>query len=472
MMRRFMTLFMALLLPTVLITPASANSAQTHWSGVDSAGAIVWEEHSPVVVEKEVLTFDIQEFPENHYSDLDSYLAYSGKVTAEYTFYNPADYAVTAKLLFPFGCEPAYAANEYYGRDVEKYDILLDGKPIEKTMRHTLSSGFDQFDLETDLALLHDEYVEDAFYTLDLPVFKYVFMPGGVDTETYGAADAGFDMVRDDPERRIYFVDQNGLHTQDDGDLRVHTGVDNGEVITVYVIGKDYDAFPQWKFYQDGGVEDGEEIGGTMRLESREEQTFRDLAMSKWDEGSGVSEVDWYNAVVAMLTGSSDATGSNLHLWEFGSFDLSTYLMRWYAYEITLEPGQRTVNTVTAPIYPDINGRYTPPIYTYTYLLSPARTWAEFGTLDIVVNTPFFLMEDGTTVALEETDFGYTAHLDGLPEGELTFTLCAEQTPGKSAYHGGLPADILLIGAAVLMAIVVIAVFARRGRKRHRGNDT
>jgi len=52
MMRRFMTLFIALLLPTVLIMPASANSAQTHWSGVDSAGAIVREEHSPVVVEK------------------------------------------------------------------------------------------------------------------------------------------------------------------------------------------------------------------------------------------------------------------------------------------------------------------------------------------------------------------------------------------------------------------------------------
>lgn len=455
------TLFLALLLPMMLTIPASANSAQTHWSGVDSAGAIVRQERSPVVVEKELLTFDVQEFPDNHYSDLDSYLAYSGKVTAEYTFYNPADYAVTAKLLFPFGSEPAYISNEYYGRDVEKYDILIDGKPIEKTMRYTLSSGFDQFDLETDLALLHDEYVEDAFYALDLPVFKYVFMPSGVDTETYGAADAGFDMVRDDPQRRIYFVDQNGLHTQDDGDLRVHTGVDNGEPITVYVIGKDYDEFPEWKFYQDGGVEDGEEIGGTMRLESREEQTFRDLAMSKWDEGSGVSEVDWYNAVVAMLTGSSDATGSNLHLWEFGSFDLSTYLMRWYAYEITLEPGQRTVNTVTAPIYPDINGRYKPPIYTYTYLLSPAQTWAEFGTLDIVVNTPFFVIKDGSTVALEKTDSGYTAHLNGLPEGELTFILCPEKMAKAPATMG----YIYPMGVAAV-AVAVIA-FVRKTKKKN-----
>ena len=423
------------LLSAMLVVPASANSAQTQWEGVDSAGAIVRDGGSPIIVEKELLTFDIQEFPDNHYFDLDSYLAYSGKVTAEYTFFNPADYAVTATLLFPFGCEPMYATNEYYGKDTEKYDILIDGQPVEKVMRYTLSSGFDQFELETDLALLHDDYVTDSFYTLDLPVTKYVFMPSGVDTETYGAADAGFDMVRDDPERRIYFVDQNGLHTQDDGDLRVHSGVENGEAITVYVIGQDYAEFPQWKFYQDGGVEDGEEIDGTMTLESREELSFRDLALSKWSADSGVSEIDWYNAIVAMLTGSSDSTGSNLHLWDLGSLDLSRYLMRWYEYEISVGPGERIANTVTAPIYPDIDSRYEPPVFEYTYLLSPAQTWAEFGNLDIIVNTPYYMTVSGPE-GFQYNNPGYELHLTGLPEGELTFTLCSEQEPKAPAFNG------------------------------------
>jgi len=459
-----------LLLVSSLCVPASANSAQTHWEGVDSAGAIVRDGGSPIIVEKELLTFDIQEFPDNHYFDLDSYLAYSGKVTAEYTFFNPADYTVTATLLFPFGCEPMYATNEYYGKDTEKYDILIDSQPVEKVMRYTLSSGFDQFELETDLALLHDDYVTDSFYALDLPVTKYVFMPSGVDTDTYGAADAGFDMVRDDPERRIYFVDQNSLHTQDDGDLRVHTGVENGEAITVYVIGQDYAEFPQWKFYQDGGVEDGEEIDGTMALESREELSFRDLALSKWSADSGVSEIDWYNAIVAMLTGSSDSTGSNLHLWEFGSFDLSRYLMRWYEYEISIGPGERIVNTVTAPIYPSINGRYEPPIYEYTYLLSPAKTWAEFGNLDIVVNTPYYMTVSGPE-GFRYNNPGYELHLTGLPEGELTFILCAEKNPKAPSAIGYVYPEVLLIGAAALMAIAVVLVFARRGGKRHRGDD-
>ena len=80
----------------------SANSAQTNWSGIDATGAIIIQDESPIVVEKEVLTLDIWEFPKNYYKDLEEYLAYSGKVTAEYTFYNPSDYTVTAKLLFPF----------------------------------------------------------------------------------------------------------------------------------------------------------------------------------------------------------------------------------------------------------------------------------------------------------------------------------------------------------------------------------
>ena len=100
--KRYLSLSIVLLLMLSLLTVSvSANSAQTHWEGVDSAGAMVREDDSPIIVEKELLTFDIQAFPENYYRDLESYLAYSGKVTAEYSFYNPADYAVSATLLFP-----------------------------------------------------------------------------------------------------------------------------------------------------------------------------------------------------------------------------------------------------------------------------------------------------------------------------------------------------------------------------------
>ena len=53
-----------LLLAGVCIQPAYTNSAQRHWSGTDSTGAVVLGEDCPIVVERELLTFDVQEFPE------------------------------------------------------------------------------------------------------------------------------------------------------------------------------------------------------------------------------------------------------------------------------------------------------------------------------------------------------------------------------------------------------------------------
>lgn len=151
MTRKLAALLSTLLLLSMMVVPTSANSAQTRWRGVDSTGAIVWDENSPIVVEKELLTFDIQEFPENYYRELDSYLSYGGKVTAEYTFYNPSDYTVNATLVFPFGAIPDYGHiwdsdtdQKFRYTDTEKYVITVDGQPIERKLRHTLSFWGDQ----------------------------------------------------------------------------------------------------------------------------------------------------------------------------------------------------------------------------------------------------------------------------------------------------------------------------------------
>ena len=73
---------------------ASANSAMLEWEGSYAAGSTVLDENCPVTVKSELLTFNINEFPEQYYSDNDEdrFLNYGGRVTARYDFYNPADY--------------------------------------------------------------------------------------------------------------------------------------------------------------------------------------------------------------------------------------------------------------------------------------------------------------------------------------------------------------------------------------------
>jgi hypothetical protein len=181
--------------------------------------------------------------------------------------------------------------------------------------------------------------------------------------------------------------------------------------------------------------------------------------MQYYDPASGVAAHDWFNAVVAQLEGSAKLVGG-LYSSMYANWDISMNLLQWYEYEITLAPGERLTNTVTAPLYPHINGRYEQPIYAYEYFLTPASTWTEFGTLDIYINTPYVMVKERKgeySIAPKEwtkTDAGYKIHLDGLPDENLIFTLCEVENPELVV----TPYTILFIVIIVIGVLLVLAV--------------
>ena len=457
---------------------ASANSAQSHWNGVYSTGAIVTDENCPVVVEKEVLTFDISEFPANYYQNIDEYIAYSAKVTAEYTFYNPADYTVTATLVFPFGNLPDYAYDYYdeesngyvQADDTAKYSITINGEVIEKTIRHTLFDRYDQFNADEDIPLLYDGYVSDSFFNLDMPITKYQYEISGIDAEKYPSARVAIDVGEFDGKTKVLFPEAHGMHVQKDGDYRLAASVDNGDVITLYVFGDQGYTIPEWKFYKDGGVEDKEEINGTATLvpKGTETMTFKDFALQEYKVDSSIIESDWYNAMVAHLNRNQEKGG---YINTDGSiFDISKSLMRWYEYEITLAPGERITNAVQAPMYPDIDLNYTPTVFQYQYLLSPAKSWANFGSLEIVVNTPYYITESNIE-GFTKTDTGYFVKLNGLPNGEFEFTMSTDENPipPKTAPKLFMQIEtIIFIGAVILILSGGITTFVIIRKKKHK----
>ena len=196
------------------------------------------------------------------------------------------------------------------------------------------------------------------------------------------------------------------------------------------------------------------------------EMTFADLVFKDYDANSLVSETDWYNAFVHDFNQNSGGSYATIHSY---STDISHDLMRWYEYQITIPAGGTIVNEVTAPIYPAIDISYEPAKFDYTYLLSPATTWSEFGNLDIVINTPYYML-DNTLDEFEKTDYGYTLSLDGLPDGELEFTLASSENPVyNNSYSSGMLIYIVFfvsIIAVVLLVIALIIVFVHRKRKK------
>lgn len=474
-------LAVGVLLPQSTAT-VSANSAQRYFHGADAFGAAYKGDSCPFVVEKENLTFNLSDFPSNYYDDKDSFLAYSGSVTAEYTFYNPSEYTVTANLAFPFGETPAYGY--YYedgkricGVDAEKYDILVGGEKVDKKVRYTYFKGGD-FSVETDLPKISDEYVKDDFFSPETVVTEYSYIVGGknkdglIDESKYNAACIAFDIAKSDGKTLIMFPRQSGFKTLKNGKARIDAWAENGGEFKIYAFGKPLDTPISFKCYKNGGVEDKEEISGKVELTDTVTTNLKDLIKSVRGEKSEISiisEIDLYNASVYSLKDGSKDNEYGI-IFSYGSIfssDFETSLMRWYEYEITLEPNERKTNSVTAPIYPSIDMGYSPAKNAYTYYLSPAKTWKSFGSIDITINTPYYLSNPSLS-GFKKTDGGYTLSLSGLPDGELTFTLSSSENPTRVKSGSGfavvltiLLSVLFIVIPVVLLAVIIIVVIIK-----------
>ena len=409
--------------------PASANSAQHDWSGRDECGVMTVDGDCPLIVEHETLTFDLQEFPDYRgYSEQDL-ASYTGRVTAEYTFYNPSDLTITARMAFPL----TETYNTYPGEFTD-YKITVDGEAIDANIRHTVINYLEDFDVDTDLYRLKDDYIKDDFFTGgDLLVNKYVItMPAFEGGEFWGGARCGIDISPSDyPNTMFYFPSGSMCHVLDNGTYRVYSNrVRPYSTITYYAIGEEPSALPSFKVYYDWKCNDSEVLAVGTKSEKIEALTLNDLIFKNYDEKCGVSHMDWYNANLEILKARRDSGNPLASLSDFSTWP--GYLLTvWYCYEVTVGPGERITNTISAPMYPDVDTSYDPVKYTYTYLLSPAGTWADFGTLDIYVNTPYYI-SNSSVGKFETTDNGYELHLEGLPKDakgnykELQFVLRTE----------------------------------------------
>ena len=469
----FIILLLAAHIFALLILPVSANSAQTEWSGEDSMGVAVVDGDCPIEVKREILTFDIPIFPNYSYSasveDLENY---SAKVTAEYTFLNPTDLTVTAKLAFPFGSIP-WSYSGYFDEndqfiehsDTDKYDITVNGETVDRNIRYTVEKARNEFDLEKALSHLSDEYITSGLFAPDATVTRYRYT---VDTiSNFGSYNSpGVLLDWDGNGGKTVICFSNGSRTVGkNGENEFYKArTSPGDVLVVYAIGEPLSEPLDWKFYNDFYSKKSSEIKGEVSLKSTETLSLEDFALSsRSDEEKEISKVDWYNIVVSQFI---DSLEQDTFVFSYGNDPSSLShpyeLMRWYEYEITLAPGESIVNTVTAPVYPDLSTKYSPPIYTYNYLLSPASTWASFGELEININTPYYIQGGSSTVgSFERTDSGYTVTLDGLPDGELVFTLSKSENPErKKSPYGTLLSIIFVVVMYVIIAVPVVSIIA------------
>lgn len=413
----------------LMLVPASANSRAQEWYGRDANGVVFVGDNVPIEVTSELLTFDIPTLPYASYRDAETFLAYNSRVTAEYTFHNPTDMTITATLLFPFGTTPEYykiydsiSGERLIVEDLSQYGVMVNNENVESTLRHSAIIG--DFSSEEDSSRLLDEFIEDDFYHPNLTVTKYSYEIGGSQaaSESFSIRLTGLN----DNQRPVNYSGNIGSHIDTDtGDfILTKSAIREGETETVYfyVFGEPLTELPDASWKKANGSNPSTDVERYIKYLGHETTTLKEFIQKECPHDN-ISEIDWYNACIAEMKDCEvNAKGKTAirHMY-------LGYLMRWYEYEITLEPGENITNTVIAPMYPEIVAWDRPIEYDYTYLLSPASNWAEFGTLDIVINTPYEMI-DCNVQGFEKTDSGYRLVRSGLPTDEegaidLFFTL-------------------------------------------------
>ncbi|MCD8040494.1 MAG: hypothetical protein LUF82_03150 [Clostridia bacterium] len=435
----------------------SANSAATWWTGTTIQGVYPLYD-CPLEVESENLTFNITSFN----ADSDTY------VTAEYNFYNPTSEDITARLVFPFGTIPDY----YYdsGFSTDKFGATVNGSDAGAELRFTFHEHYgDDFEFETDGALLYDYKKEDDYFTEDTVLTAVTFTVPEF-TNTSMSPYTYISYTQDD---NIRVICNNTWYYNDDtatGEITLrHSGTDE---FTIYFAGgvpQDLYAYSvPWRANTNGyGNYLDEDSSTTATFTAEETITFAEYIQSFNPFTGKYAESDWYNLSLDYLN-DFYAYGLYTYFSESDIEDIEEWLIYWYDYYIEVPAGGYTVNTVTAPLYPDLFTNYDPTLYEYTYYLSPAATWADFGTLAVTINTPYYLVKsslDFTQSGTAQEGFVYTATTDGLPQGELTFRLCEDLNPttssqrineaSKKALIWALIADAVCVAVAVLVFLLV-----------------
>lgn len=118
-----------------------------------------------------------------------------------------------------------------------------------------------------------------------------------------------------------------------DGAARILFWTENHPYV-FYSIGEEIDVAERAKFYSDYSMKDT--AMGLFKLQSKQQINFEQLAFSYFDESYGVSETDWYNAVLASLDNTDTVATSY-------NFNILNDLFGWFEYDMTFEPGQ-TIN--------------------------------------------------------------------------------------------------------------------------------
>ena len=186
-----------------------ANAGPTYWEGYPSSEILAVEENSPIIIEKENLTFDFTKENNQNYNDYNI----SGLVTAKYTMFNPSENNETVQMAFP-------VVGAMYKFHPESIDIEENGETLDFQVftGDTFDKG--QVDFQSIVKQITASKYSPQYYDLEETGTLYTF---DIRKTSNYEINIAIEYSYDDSKSRVMFNGFNGFDGFDgfDGFLSV-----------------------------------------------------------------------------------------------------------------------------------------------------------------------------------------------------------------------------------------------------------
>lgn len=446
-------------------TPRPA-SAQAFRFGMNGSDVFAGEGASSVILAEETLTFYIDDLP----ADGEALQESTSRVTASYRLCNPTQEEISLAMYLPVGYRPLELSALSASSDETGYAVETDGAKTAVRPRYTYRQRAGEgmaFTAEGELP--RPQRNDDTFFRTETPVTVYTYtVTPPAEGERYT-----FTFTYDaNPARTKVFSAESGAAGISNGQGVIYCSVAAGKTqeVVLYAVGDAPKQAAAGVYTMSGA---SAQLVSAADAPAVETTQFGALVQEMYAEaqermGAGDFYGDFYNATVAMLTadGAYDLTA------RLSADAVLENLMLWYEYELTIPAGGSVVNMVTAPLFPNLpeggEGRWS-----YAYLLSPGQRWAEVQHMTIRVCTSFRF--EAGTLQFTEQEGGYVYEKDGLPMGELAFTVVSDVGAVYDPYPFERETPTLttaliilgvVVGASAVTVAAVLLVRAHGGRKR------
>lgn len=471
--RMFILLIVLSLFFTVSKT-VIANSGPIFWEGYPAYEVLAVVENCPIEVESEKLFFDLSSNTSNSYT-------FEGSVTAAYEMINPTNKDLSVQMAFPFISSldgfstsdisitadgTALPYNVFIGDVVNNY-----GNPRQQEGKTSLVFA-DIVSTITDLPYQAKHFSENEkgrLYTLEVKPTTEQRINLAIDFEF-------------DSEKTKVLTNGFNRYERDGQKVRIAAWCYEPEVLEIFVLGEDIDF--NISAYVDGKLKENTNLykcqtslkerdikSYLMDYVKQYENTIEEMREPSDFTVFDISERQLYNLYAAALDRlftSCDGFGTCSDITEQNRYERILTLVYTVDFPANskknVSVGYKAMGTMDKT-------KTSKPIYSFDYILNPAKTWSSFKNLNIEIITPVeapYIINSNIELT-KEKDRYYTASLGSLPDSDFAFSVYADENVNVlDQVYSSLNNKAMYFILFAIIGILIIVIVARAVLIKHR----